>query len=306
MKYLMFIFAFLTANLFSQNTFEFLRVDVSPRVAALGGTFSAANDDPDVIFYNPAGLAYISGGPVSFSYTEHLVGIKFASFSASKGIEHFGRVGVGIKYVNYGSFTGADEDGNKLGEFGAGEVAFKGSYSNNLDDNLSYGLSAGFIYSKLADYSSTGFAIDLGLNYSIYSERINLAISLLNAGSQLSSYINTKEQLPFEIVAGLTKRLQYLPLKMYLDFHRLNQAGSISSRLKYFTFGGEFSLGKSLRLRLGYDNNKRTDLKIGNFAGLAGFNIGLGIIVGSYQVNYSYSSLGQIGAIHQFGITTSL
>ena len=47
-----------TVNLFAQNTFEFLRLDTSPRAAALAGSFVAANDDPDVIFYNPAAVSY--------------------------------------------------------------------------------------------------------------------------------------------------------------------------------------------------------------------------------------------------------
>jgi len=46
-------------------------------------------------------------------------------------------------------------------------------------------------------------------------------------------------------------------------------------------------------------------LKIGNFAGLAGFAIGLGITVKDYQFNYAFSSMGQIGAMHRIGVTTN-
>ncbi|MBI2419778.1 MAG: DUF3308 domain-containing protein, partial [Ignavibacteriales bacterium] len=39
-----------------QSTFQFLRLDVSPRAAAMGGSLTASDDDPDVLFYNPAGI----------------------------------------------------------------------------------------------------------------------------------------------------------------------------------------------------------------------------------------------------------
>ncbi len=307
MRITLIAFIILSINIYSQNTYEFLRVDVSPRTAALGGSFVAVNDDADAIFYNPAGLSYLSGTPVSLSFTKYLVDINYASLAVSREFQDIGRISAGIKYVNYGTFTGRDEYGNQTTDFGVGEFAVKTSYSNFLDANLSYGVSAGFIFSKIADYSSSAFCFDAGLNYAIPSERINLALALVNVGSQFSPYIETKEKLPFDINVGVSKRLQNLPLKIYLDVHRLNNTSeSFSKRLSNFSVGGEFSLSKALKVRLGYESKKRTELKIGNFAGLAGFNLGFGLTIKSYLLNYSFSSMGQIGAIHRFGLNTSL
>lgn len=45
------IFILVSSSLsYSQNTYEFLKLDMSPRAAAMGGSFVANNDDPDVIF----------------------------------------------------------------------------------------------------------------------------------------------------------------------------------------------------------------------------------------------------------------
>jgi hypothetical protein len=305
-KVLIFLFC-ISATVFTQSTYKFMNVDVSPRAAALGGSFTSANDDADVIFYNPAGISYLTSFPVSFSYTKYLVDINFASLAASKEIPGIGRVAAGIKYVNYGTFTGADELGNRTGDFGAGEVDFEVAYANFLDENFSYGVGAGFVYSKISEYSSTGFTFNTGLNYSIPSERINIAVSMMHAGSQFSQYIDAKENLPLDLSVGLSKRLLYIPLKFYLDFHHLNiESGSLGNRLSKFTFGGEFGLGKALKLRLGFDNEKRNELKIGNFAGLAGFSVGLGLVVKGYNVNYGYSSWGQIGGLHRFGVNMAI
>lgn len=288
----------------AQSTFEFLRFDTSPRASGVGGSFVACDDDPDVIFHNPAGAAFLQGMPASFNFTKHLLDANLASIAASQSFEGLGRFSAGIKYVNYGTFTGADEFGNKTSDFSAGEMVVQAGYANFLDENFAYGAAVKFIYSSIADYSSTAAAFDLGLNYAFPSERLNIGFAMLHAGKQLSSYIATKEKLPFEIRFGVTKRLQYLPLKFYVDFHKLSDpADSFTDKFKSFTVGGEISFNKNLRVRVGFDNEKRSELKVGNYAGLAGFNVGLGFTVKDYLFNYSFSSLGQIGSWHRLGLS---
>lgn len=293
--------------LFSQNTYEFLRLDMSARAGALAGSFVSNNDDPDVIFYNPAGLKLLEENPISFSFVKHLLDINLASLSYSQDIQGIGRMGAAVKYINYGTFTEADQNGKKLGDFGAGEVAFIVGYANTLDENFYYGANVKFIYSSIADKSSSAAAVDLGLHYSFPSQSIDIGAAALNIGSQFSSYYSTKENLPFDVVIGVSKKLEYLPVRLSLDFHKLNESRSdFFQRFKTFTIGAEFTLSKVLRLRFGYDNEKRTELKVGTFAGIAGFNAGLGAVISNYRFDYGYSSMGAIGALHRISISTSL
>ena len=305
-----FVFAALvlfTTSSFAQNTYDFLRLDTSPRAAALAGSFVANGDDPNVMFYNPAGINLLSGTPVSFSYLKHLMDINSASVAVSKNYEGIGRFSAGVQYINYGTFTRATADGSNIGTFGAGETAFVVGYGNQLDQNFYYGANVKFIYSSIADQSSTALALDLGLHYAIPDQRWNFGFSVLNFGAQLSSYFSTKETLPLDVRLGFSKELEKLPFRFFWSFNRLNESKSnFFSRFGQITVGGEFRLGKSLRLRFGYDNEKRKDLKIGSIAGLAGFSLGLGFIVKDYNVDYSFSSLGSIGALHRFGISTRL
>ena len=292
---------------YSQNTYDFLRLDGSARAGALGGSFVSNNDDADVIFYNPAGLELLEGQPISLSFVKHLLDINLASLSYSTEFEDIGRFGAAIKYINYGSFDETDEFGNRTGEFNAGEFAFVVGYANQLDENFYYGANAKFIYSGIADRSSTAMAVDLGLHYAIPDNNWSFGFALLNLGGQLSSYYNTKEDLPFDIVVGVSKRLENLPLRLSVDFHKLNQQREdFAQRFKAFTVGAEFTLSKVLKLRFGYDNERRSEFKIGSTAGIAGFNVGLGIKISDYQFDYGYSSLGLVGGLHRVGISTSL
>lgn len=307
-RFLIIVILYISASILpAQNTYEFLRVDMSPRAAALAGSFVASTGDPNVIFYNPAGISTLENNPVSFSFMKHLMDINLASLSYSQNIEGIGRLAGAVQYINYGNFDGADEDSHPTGQFGAGEVAFILGYGGALDTNFYYGANLKYIYSAIESYSSSGMAVDLGLEYVMPDAGWNFGISVLNAGGQLSSYIDTKEKLPVDLRIGVSKKMAHIPLRLFFGLKRLiDDDVSFAKRLNNFTIGAEINLSKVLRLRFGYDNKMRKDVKIGTSAGMAGFNFGLGAVIKSYNFDYAYSSWGLIGSTHRIGITTQL
>ncbi len=300
---------FLWSNIsFSQNsTYDFLNVDTSPRASALGGAFVSNNDDPNVIFYNPSGLSLLHGTPISISYVKHLLDINLASISFSTDLKSIGRIGAGIQYVNYGTFDEATTDGQKIGTFSANEAALTLGYSNNLDTNFYYGANLKLIYSDIASVSSSALAFDLGLHYAFPDDNFDIGFAILNVGTQLKSYYTTKENLPLDVVFGISKSLQHLPLKLSLDFHDLNQKrDNFISTFKSFAVGAEFTLSKALKLRFGYNNQERQDLSIASTPGIAGFNIGVGLRISTYYFDYAYSSFGLAGGMNRIGISTNI
>lgn len=302
------IIIFFTCSILSaQNTYEFLRLDMSPRAAALAGSFVSTYDDPNAMFYNPAGIATLEGQPISLSFVKHLLDINSASLSYSRHFEGIGRFAAGVQYINYGTFTAADEFGNKTGEFGAGDFALTIGYANQLDENFYYGANVKFIYSSIEEVSSTGIAVDLGLQYLIPDSRWSFGISALNLGGQLSTYYDTQEDLPLDVRAGFSKSLEHLPFTFFFSINKLNEKyDDFADRFKQFSVGGEFRLSQSFHLRLGYDNEKRKELKIGTTAGLAGFSLGVGLNISNYLLDYAFSSMGSIGSLHRIGVSTSL
>ena len=300
------VFIFSISISFGQTTYRFLDVDMSARAAALGGSFVTNNDDVDVLFSNPAGMGFLEKNPVSLSFVKHLMDINLFSLAYSTEFENIGRFGTAIKYINYGTFEGADDFGNRTGEFNAGDFAFILGYTNEFSENFYYGANAKVIYSSIEEQSSSAVALDLGVNYEIPSQKLNLAAAVLNLGTQLSSYIDTKEDLPLDITIGISKRLENLPVRLSLDFHQLNkERDEFYQHLKGFTVGAEFYLSEVFTLRFGYDNEARSDLKVGSSSGIAGFNGGLGLKISEYVFNYGYSSMGTIGAMHRIGLATA-
>jgi len=286
--------------------FNFLRNDVGARAAALAGSFVTVSDDPTAVFYNPASGATLGAPRGSLGFLKQILDINSGHIVYGQEIEEFGSVAGGILFTHYGSFTETDEAGAELGSFSAADVAVLVSYSSDFSDRLTYGATAKFIYSAIAGYSSTGLAADVGLLYLIPDSRASVGASLRNIGAQMSTYLQTNEDLPLDLTIGGSIVPRGIPLLLNLNFHRLNESASnFGDRFRWFTIGGEFTLSSALQLRFGYDNAERKDLKIGTSAGLAGFTAGVGFTVSDYRIDYGINLLGEIGALHQISIATS-
>ena len=303
------IFLFLLSSSLAHagsSTFEFLRNDVSARAAAMAGSFVAVTNDPNVVFYNPAGLGTLDAPRGSVGFFKHLLDINAGYISYSQSVGDLGSFGAGVLYTNYGSFDETDDLGNILGSFNAGEMALVMGYANLLEDNLYYGANLKFIYSSIAGYTSTGLAGDLGILYVVPESRITFAASIRNIGGQLSAYLSTKEDLPLDVMVGMSVVPRGLPLLLNVNFHKLNEeVETFTDRFRVFSIGGEFTLSRVLQARFGYNNEQRKELKVGVSSGLAGFSMGLGITVSDYKVDYALSSLGKIGSLHRISIGTS-
>ena len=302
------VLTLLLQQCFSQDTgtYAFLRNDVSARAAALNGSFVSMTDDANVLFYNPASLVTISSPRVSLSYFKNLLDVNTGSLVFAQDVQGIGNIGVGIDYVDYGTFTRTDLSQNDLGSFSASELALVAGYGMMLDEQSSIGGNIKFIHSSIAEYSSTALAVDLGYLYQIPSENITIGGSVLNLGRQLTEYASTRELLPLDIVVGITKRPEHLPVLLNLNFHKLNeQRAHALDRFSSFTFGAEFLMSESVRLRFGYSNEEHKDLTLGTTAGLAGFSLGAGFILNEYLIDYAFNSYGKIGGLHRISLGMS-
>jgi len=293
-----------------RSTYEFLRLDISPRSAGMGGNFIAMIDDPALLFYNPSGLATLQNRYAGVGFFKHLLdinlgyGVYTQKFRTSKFNSL--NVGIGVIYINYGNFNETDRYGNQLGTFSAGELAIIGGVAKE-DGNLKYGGSAKLIYSSIAGARSIAIAFDIGVMYVLQEQNLNIALTLNNIGTQINSYLTLKEDLPFEIKFAVSKKLEYLPLRLNIGINKINESTEkIADRIKNFTIGGEFNVSENLDLRFGYNNERRREMKIAPTIDLTGFSLGMGLKIDKYRFDYSLTSLGKIGSLHQIGLTIKI
>jgi len=127
-----------------------------------------------------------------------------------------------------------------------------------------------------------------------------MGASVLNLGTQLNPYIDTRENLPLELKIGASIKPEHLPLLLSVNVHRLNDTqDDLISHFRAFSVGGEFTLSKELRFRFGFDNERRRNLKLGTSSGIAGFSFGAGLVLETLRFDYGYTSLGKIGSLNR-------
>ncbi len=304
-----FLLIFLTGSrVFSQDnpTYDFLNVTPSARASALATAFESYTDDPNMVFYNPAGISTITKKQLSAGFGKYLLDINFGHAAFAFKYKDIGWFGAGVKYFNYGTFDYADENGVTSGTFHANDLMFSAGYSNLIYGRINYGINIKFIYSQIAEYTSSAIGADIGLMYVIPEQQWSFGFTINNYGKQLSSYINSKERLPLDIRFGFSKKLEHLPLNISFSFSNLNQDHLKlfdTKRLRSFAIGGEFELSDYVMARIGYNNQERQDLKLGTSLGIAGFSAGLGIkFAQRYKFDYSLNSFGKVGTMHRFDL----
>lgn len=325
------------AQIGGQNTFGFLDLSssVSARLNALGGVnVSLRDDDPMMAYENPALLNDSMDNWVGLSFSPFLGGANYGYTAYMRDIKNVGLFHAGIKYFNSGQQLGADEFGNTTSPFSTNEAVVTVGYAQPIGlTNIHVGSNLKFIASNLAPgFSSTGLALDLGASYLSDSGLFSAGLVIRNMGVQLTSYVadGVREPLPFQIVAGVSNKLKYMPLRFSLTLTHLdrwdlyyddpnaeveldfngnpidNSPGVADRIARHMVFGGEFLLGKSLRLRVGYNHLRRQELRSQNRAGMSGFSLGLGIRANrkGFAFDYGYSSLGSAGLFnaHQFSL----
>ena len=293
----------------AQSPFDFIQLGISARSAGLGGAFTSMTNDQTAIFFNPGTLATVDSSTISATFMKHVLDISsgMATYTLPIDKNSSERISLSAVYTTYGSFERTDEFGNTTGSFSANNVGLMGTYSNELDSILSYGISAKFMYATLDDLSSTAFAMDAGIVYRIPASRTNIGFSLLNIGTQLSTFEGITDRMPIDVRLGLNHRLRGLPLLLNFSLHHLaDDADAVFDRIGNFSIGGEFILSKVLDLRIGYDNYVRNATSIQGQRRFSGFAAGVGVRTAYIRVDYGVSALGTAGSIHRLTLHTTL
>lgn len=289
------------------SPYYFLRYNQSARAAALAGCNVSLPDDASSVFFNPATIATVEEKRFSATFLKHVLDINSGNVSYIKNFDNIGTLAASVVYTNYGSFDKADRYGKKDGTFGANDLAVSASIARELDSNLYYGFTGKLIYSNLSEYNSFAFALDAGLIYQIPSKRVNIGLSILNVGAQLSKFDNVSETIPLDIRLGINHRLQGLPLTVFFSFHHLaDEADNFFDKFASFSLAGELYIGKYLQARLGYDNQIRRNTSPDNEKKYSGLSGGVGLKLNKFNLDYGIAQVGLSAALHRFSINLDI
>lgn len=318
------------------NTYNFLDLTNSARIAAMGGNFLAIKDnDVSLGLSNPSLITEKMDNNLAFSFVDYYTDINYGFAMYSKTFEKFGSFIGSMQFIDYGKFTYADATGATYGKFKAGEYACNIGWGRQLDSLFSIGSNLKFIYSDLEDYNSFGIAVDVAASYHNPKNQLTVSFIASNIGRQLKAFhTGNIEPLPFELRLGMSKTLKHIPLKYSILYNHIEKwdliyndpndpsneidpfTGEAQSKkgiekfadnfMRHIVLGSEFMFTKNFSLRLGYNYQRRNELKIRDKVSTVGFSWGFGIKVSKFNINYSRATYHLAGSPNYITITTNL
>jgi len=329
---------FMQFNVYSQiggdNTYEFLDLTSSPRIAAMGGDFLTIGDND--ITLAPSNPSLIGAGMdncLGVNYVDFYTDINYGSAAYSKTFEKTGSFLGTVQYINYGNFEGADVTGLPTGNFNASETAIGIGWGRQLDSLFSIGSNLKFIYSGFETYNSFGLAVDVAGSYTSRDRSFMASLIAKNIGRQLKAYEGGNIQpLPFELQIGLSKRLKHLPFRYSILINHLEKwdlryddpsnqnidpisgekiedpkfESFFDNAMRHIVIGGELLIGKNLSVRGGYNYQRRQELKISDKTSTVGFSWGLGFRISKFHINYARSTWHLAGSPNYISVSTCL
>ncbi len=201
---------------------------------------------------------------------------EFLSAVAHK--EGWGTFGGNITFISYGKFARTNEDSpTVVDEFESFDIAFTLSYGTSLTRKLKGGVSAKFIYSRLADQgamaeqgsgTATGFAVDFGLLY-LFNSRLSLGLAVTNLGPKMA-YIDAaqSDDLPRNLAIGFAYKLidsDYNRLIVTAEMNKMlvGLDDNTSKELQEMVFNGgaEFTYANLISARAGYIYDEEGEIK---------------------------------------------
>ena len=303
------LFAIMAQAQESQEVYSFLRLPVSAHVAALGGdNISITDDDPTLIFHNPALIAYVTDKSLNLNYMTYMEGCKTASASFVKSWKERSTWGVSAQYMDYGKMKQTTAENIDQGDFSAKDIALAGTFTYLLGNKFSGGITARFISSTIGSYSSAAVAIDLGANY--LNEETGWSVSAVakNLGGQIKAYDDDFERIPLDLQVGVTKRLIGSPLRLSATLSRLNNWDQ--SFIKHLAIGGDLLLGSQFYVSAGYNFRRSSEMRINDGEAEsshgAGFSLGGGIHLQRFKLNVGYAKYHVSASSLLINVTYSL
>ena len=275
----------------SQTEYNFLRLPVSAHAAALGGdNITIIEDDPTLMFSNPALASSVSDKTIGLSYMNYMSGANYMGASYTKALGEKATIAGGVQYMNYGKMKEYDQNNTQIGTFSASEIAIEGVFAYELAHNIVGGITAKFINSYIGNYSSMAVGVDLGVNWYEPDYQWSVSVVAKNLGGQIKSYEENYGKMPIDVQVGVSKTFAALPVRVsatLVDLTHYNYRF-----INHLNLGADLLLSDNIWVGGGYNFRRADEMTIGtnedSSAHGAGFSVGGGINLERFKLNLAY------------------
>jgi long-subunit fatty acid transport protein len=282
-----------------------LKIPAGVRAIAMGQAFVAVADDANAIYWNPAGLNQIGGMHITLQYDVYIETVQYGFAAIATKLGNDLAFGVGVKYLTTGTEPAVDSSGVTTGGT-IGETYYDIDLS--LAYRLSYyfdiGLTGKYITKKLATFSASTFAADIGFLYRTPIPHLTMGFNLQNFTEAFGvglKFDQVSDDLPLNVKVGLAYKMFNDDFTLAYDMNFPND-NAISAAL-----GGEYWYKDSLVGRFGYRLQGAFDQNQVGTGWTSGLYLGAGLKVSVFKgmnvgLDYAWTNDGFLGANHHFAL----
>lgn len=299
--------------------FQFLKIPVDPRGAALGQTAVASAMGADAVFWNPALGGQLNGMHVSLQRAAYHVDIQLAAASVLyRPRSSSFAFGVSLQALDSGSMDVTTE----FQPFGTGEtfalrdIALGVTAAQSLTDLFSYGITAKYVRESVAGLTNSTYVFDLGVFYRVGSTGAQMGVAVHNFGldgtpsGELSRTVIGPNPVQLETDFERTTPPTTFMLGMAYELmqNSTEHSATVSAQLsnpadnaETWNMGIEYAWQSTLWLRTGY--------RLGvEEASTPSFGVGLSIpgLSQTIRADYGFNRLDRLGNVHRIGLNLSI
>ncbi len=167
-----------------------LLIPIGARSIAMGGSTLATITGIEAMYWNPAGLARsLHSFNSMFSHMSYLANINVDYLAVSTTLSTIGHIGFSIKSLGIGDINVTSEDYPD----GTGEVTspafytFGATFSRGISDRIAVGVTAQYVYEKMAEVSASAFSFNAGVQYTGIGgiDGLSVGAAVKNLGGKL-------------------------------------------------------------------------------------------------------------------------
>lgn len=305
-----------------------LLIPVGPRGIAMGEANLAVAHGIESIFWNPAGVANLQGSTsVMFSHMSYIADIGVEYGAVATNFEGFGVISLSLKSLSIGEIlvtTTTDPDGLGGAKFSPQMLTAGLTYSRQLTERISVGLTANLITETLGNVSSTGLGFNFGVLYNTLADinGLSIGIAMKNIGPQMQyggsgmlvlsevadqhrpPQYTTIEAAKFDLPSSFELGLGYKAMfdeENALQFAGVFQNNNFSE--DEYKLGAEYGFNNQFFARLGYQfsPNLDSDRYLYGLTAGAGVNVDLNGVM--LRVDYAYRYAQYFDGNHVFALS---
>jgi len=208
MKIKLFVFMLVTGLLCSHNALSqtkpyrvgttsanFLEMGIGSAACAMGEAYVSVTRDLSSVYWNPAGLSYMTMNELQFAYQPWIAGINLSFAGAAIILPQYGTFAVSFTGMNFGrtEVTTLEMQEGTGETYSAMDMVVSISYARKLAEWFGFGSSIKYIRSGIWHMSASAAAVDLGVmvNTAFFSpdgnrkNGLSIGMSISNYGTRM-------------------------------------------------------------------------------------------------------------------------